>query len=339
MYSNNNHMETSTRQCNYVFTRGFRRNQRCNDSICNDSYRFCRRHYNINRRRQQQLLNELQINFDNAISAIENIEEDINNNLQVEINIGGITTDENQNPNEQNINNSISYLELRSEEENPPNENEEENPPNENDEENPPNENDEENSNSNEEEKQIQEDVLTVDTSESRLSNQIFPPIRRVRRPLNFSSIGVQPRNTLNNLSSYNLHSRRNSFQPPLYSYLNELDEEKESLLQEIVYETCKCCNEKINEPKVILYCECQYHLKCFSLFKEDDKCINCNDKIYKVNDEDFITCSICIEPIKDKKKSTKTLCNHIFHKKCLTTWKTSFQLNCHKCPNCRNTI
>jgi len=45
--------------------------------------------------------------------------------------------------------------------------------------------------------------------------------------------------------------------------------------------------------------------------------------------------CSICIEPLKGKKKKYTTECNHIFHQACLkTTCKTH-----QKCPLCREDI
>jgi len=337
MYSriNMENANENTRQCRYIFSRGNRRNQQCNDSICNDSNRFCRRHYNMNTRRQRQLINELQINFSNIVGAVEIIEEDnISQNNEPNIDIGiSINGDIPPSNSRDEVIIEIPYNNIPSDEENI---NEE---PQLNNEENK--ENDEENINQ-EIQPSLNEQLpqLIINESPSSIVRRAFYPSIRRRLPPSIPRRASLPEEQSNSqIPGFNFQQRRSGLRHPLFSYLTEFDEEKESLLQDLMYETCKCCNEKIHDPKVILYCECQYHLKCFSLFKDDDKCIHCNDKIFKTEDEDYIMCSICIEPIKDRSNSSKTRCDHLFHKKCLTHWKSSYQYNSNKCPNCRSQI
>jgi len=97
---------------------------------------------------------------------------------------------------------------------------------------------------------------------------------------------------------------------------------------------SCHMCQKNIEEntPIVFLGCKCKYHLNCYLLVQNEDKCMNCNDKIFKT-DDDYHECSICLEPI--KKDKVKTYCNHRFHKKCLNSWKKISK----SCPMCRELL
>lgn len=51
--------------------------------------------------------------------------------------------------------------------------------------------------------------------------------------------------------------------------------------------------------------------------------------------------CSICLDPLKNKKKQVFLNCGHVFHEKCVREWVEK-QFNEKKygdCPNCRDTI
>ena len=97
--------------------------------------------------------------------------------------------------------------------------------------------------------------------------------------------------------------------------------------------ESCTLCHEKMKGPKVILECKCEYHLKCFMIIQNETKCLKCNDKIHKTN-EDYEDCSICLEKIKSG--NIKTRCGHIFHEDCINKWKN---IGKNTCPNCRGDI
>ena len=104
--------------------------------------------------------------------------------------------------------------------------------------------------------------------------------------------------------------------------------------LKNIIYEKCIVCDTKINVPKVTLYCGCNYHLGCFLLLKNEEKCLKCEDKILKEKDEDYPTCSICFLPLKEELEKLK--CKHTYHIQCIHKWRTSRNLNSNKCPLCR---
>jgi len=103
---------------------------------------------------------------------------------------------------------------------------------------------------------------------------------------------------------------------------------------------TCKICKKNIHTyAKIILYCECQFHIECFLENKNNEKCANCNKIIVEkcATDEDF-KCAICLEILKNP--GTKTLkCKHIFHDQCIRKWQYSDNLNSLKCPLCRKDI
>lgn len=93
----------------------------------------------------------------------------------------------------------------------------------------------------------------------------------------------------------------------------------------------CNLCHNKVKYgPKVILECECEYHLKCYLIIQNEEKCITCNDKVFK-SDDDYPECSICMDLIKDDKYKTK--CNHKFHRDCIDSWK---KIGKNTCPLCR---
>ena len=101
------------------------------------------------------------------------------------------------------------------------------------------------------------------------------------------------------------------------------------------VNETCVKCSESIENPSVTLLCSCKYHLNCFKTIEKSNVCVGCKDSIIKKSDEDYQTCSICLEPI--KKNLLKLPCNHFFHGDCINQWSHRFeQQNRKNCPMCR---
>lgn len=98
----------------------------------------------------------------------------------------------------------------------------------------------------------------------------------------------------------------------------------------------CEKCKKNISNPKVKLYCGCEYHLKCYKQ-ENFDTCPQCNDKVIKTKNSDYPKCSICLVPLKTNIVSVE--CKHRFHQKCLSQWIQSFQNNALKCPLCRKAI
>lgn len=105
---------------------------------------------------------------------------------------------------------------------------------------------------------------------------------------------------------------------------------------KELIYESCQICQSKVDGAKVVLDCGCEYHLNCYLIIQNEEKCIKCGDKINKT-EEDYPDCSICLEKIKTGKIKTK--CNHTFHRDCINSWIRMGRGNCDKCPNCRGAI
>ena len=116
----------------------------------------------------------------------------------------------------------------------------------------------------------------------------------------------------------------------------------------DIIHGETKCvlCNDRIVPPKVTLHCQCEYHLQCYITALKtngniaDDssnRCLGCDDKIYKIMDDDYETCSICLELLKEEFQ--KLRCKHRFHNKCIKSWQFSVQHNNNKCPICRTCI
>ena len=102
-------------------------------------------------------------------------------------------------------------------------------------------------------------------------------------------------------------------------------------------FNTCPTCNRRIYIPFVRLYCDCEYHLDCFATLRADsgtERCVGCDDKIHKTEDEEYKICSICLEPLKEDLH--KLTCQHYFHWNCIKQWHSSMQPNKHKCPVCR---
>ena len=100
-----------------------------------------------------------------------------------------------------------------------------------------------------------------------------------------------------------------------------------------LLYKSCSMCNHKVEGPKVILECECEYHLNCYMMVQHEKKCFKCGDKVHKTED-DYHDCAICLEKIKID--GMKTGCNHEFHKQCINSWVRMGTGNCHQCPLCR---
>lgn len=107
--------------------------------------------------------------------------------------------------------------------------------------------------------------------------------------------------------------------------------------IKDVFIKNCHICYKKINYPLVELQCKCKFHLKCYSLLKNETHCINCNDKIYKTS-HDLKKCSICLTKIKDSK--IKLHCKHEYHNECLQEWILNGQGdNTNNCPLCREKI
>ncbi len=106
---------------------------------------------------------------------------------------------------------------------------------------------------------------------------------------------------------------------------------------EHLIYKSCAICNHKTEGPKVILECECEYHLNCFMMIQHEKNCFKCSDKIHK-EEKDYPDCSICLEKVKLNK--IKTRCGHIFHKYCVDAWyRIGRGVNTDKCPNCRSDL
>ena len=73
--------------------------------------------------------------------------------------------------------------------------------------------------------------------------------------------------------------------------------------------------------------------LCCFKSFSYDRKTRRSVALINPFNQEE---CSICLEHISDKKRTTMTKCGHIFHKKCI---QEHFKYGRNYCPNCLQSI
>ena len=129
------------------------------------------------------------------------------------------------------------------------------------------------------------------------------------------------------------------------------LGSKKRKLLMKIEEETTEKLMEeleiKIHDYKYCIECDKLWDIKTNERYKnievnydikeeqeEDyDVCDNCiiqnslNHKTLKIKD----TCAICLKTIYEN-DFTKTLCKHIFHKKCIDTWLVSKST----CPLCR---
>ena len=114
-------------------------------------------------------------------------------------------------------------------------------------------------------------------------------------------------------------------------------DDEEKVDHTHLLYKSCAICNHKTEGPKVVLECDCEYHLNCFMMIQHERNCLKCGDKIHKQH-EDYPDCSICLEKVKADK--VKTGCGHTFHGKCLNAWsRIGRGVNTHKCPNCRSDL
>lgn len=54
-----------------------------------------------------------------------------------------------------------------------------------------------------------------------------------------------------------------------------------------------------------------------------------------RYNNKGTESCSICLENFVQNAKVNKTVCNHIYHEKCIDNWLDKHET----CPNCRTTI
>ena len=110
--------------------------------------------------------------------------------------------------------------------------------------------------------------------------------------------------------------------------------EEQKEDHSHLLYKSCSICNHKTEGPKVILECECEYHLNCYMMVQHEKNCFKCGDKVHK-QDGDYPDCSICLEKIKTNKYKAK--CNHLFHDNCINSWmRMGVGNNNDKCPLCR---
>jgi hypothetical protein len=136
----------------------------------------------------------------------------------------------------------------------------------------------------------------------------------------------IEPSNTFEDI----IRMRARRYQHRTYNFLHR----NASDVNQLIYKSCGICNQKIDGAKVILDCECEYHLNCYLLIQEEECCLKCGDKINK-KEEDYPDCSICLEKVKTDK--VKTNCDHVFHKDCIETWmRIGRGQNTNRCPNCR---
>lgn len=124
------------------------------------------------------------------------------------------------------------------------------------------------------------------------------------------------------------LSFRRDQLFSPYSS--NELNTKE----RDIILNACALCGDYTTFPKVTLHCKCVYHLKCFKLLENQEKCVGCDDIVYKENDNDYRKCSICLNLL--KQNITKMTCKHTFHTDCINSWRYSANNNRNKCPICR---
>jgi hypothetical protein len=120
------------------------------------------------------------------------------------------------------------------------------------------------------------------------------------------------------------------------YKKYENYEKEEKIDENELKYEKCNICHNKLFKPQVELECDCKYHLSCYlAICIKSDKCLSCSDKIFKIED-DYEECTICLENVilRDK-KHTITKCNHHFHKECLKDWKKIK----NNCPCCRTKL
>lgn len=114
------------------------------------------------------------------------------------------------------------------------------------------------------------------------------------------------------------------------------LELETELIINEEPTTSCEICQKIINyhiDPIVDLTCDHVYHLKCYMLQKDIDKCVACDKKIYMEHKEDT-SCSVCLENIEETDIYI-TKCNHHFHSECINSWKRIK----NSCPNCRGDL
>jgi len=128
--------------------------------------------------------------------------------------------------------------------------------------------------------------------------------------------------------------NRAESLFSPYCSFGGNTEEHKE---RDLILNTCCLCGDYAENPKVILHCKCVYHLRCFKLLENEEKCLGCEGIIFKTDDSDYDKCSVCLNLLKEK--FTKTKCKHSFHVDCLRSWMLSQNNNRGRCPICRSEI
>lgn len=104
----------------------------------------------------------------------------------------------------------------------------------------------------------------------------------------------------------------------------------------------CILCQKTVADPKVVLNCDHQYHLKCYMILNTDsdnkyeimEKCMEC-EKPIDLNIPESKDCSICLEKLIDDDIEIELPCKHRFHIYCIQRW---VDIN-KNCPLCRKTF
>ena len=79
-------------------------------------------------------------------------------------------------------------------------------------------------------------------------------------------------------------------------------------------------------------YCECELSSAYYKRHLKTKKHLK-NVKFKEIEElEEYITCSICLEYIRDKRSCRETKCGHIYHRQCLNKWLRVG----NTCPYCR---
>lgn len=149
------------------------------------------------------------------------------------------------------------------------------------------------------------------------------------------------------NIVLKNIDKYSDKYQTEILNIINseKYEESKNDIDISLVEDTkdnCKLCNMKVykNNSFVNLKCKCIFHLKCYKLIFNEINCINCGKNIEDNKNEDFYdeydTCSICLDEISNNNFCHKTICNHMFHKKCYNELE---KLNIKNCPICRTLL
>jgi len=168
------------------------------------------------------------------------------------------------------------------------------------------------------------------------------PLLRRSFRIPSAVSLGVTDNQNISlgvsgpEINLFNLISSRVSSRLRSRDNLAELKENKNKNGK------CILCKKTVADPKVVLNCDHQYHLKCYMILNTDsdnkydimENCMEC-EKPIDLNIPESKDCSICLEKLIDDDIEIELPCKHRFHIYCIQRW---VDIN-KNCPLCRKTF